>query len=90
MESLSRNSSRVSQWQLYKQLELIPDSVPNPQTHSKLGLSWVWRSLIELLIDELIDEQEVDYLERCWTLEESEAVQQSPSKTLQRLWILMN
>lgn len=59
-------------WQLYKRLELIPDSTPNPKispTALTTGVGWLWRSLISLLIAELVaEEREDEYLERCWAL----------------------
>lgn len=81
------------QWQTYKQLELIPDSVPNPYASGSaftFGLSLAWRSLLSLLMDELVDEQQVEYIERCWTLNEFGQGDKSPSSPLQRLWVLMN
>lgn len=94
MQSLNQKS----QWQTYKQLELIPDSVPNPDAKVatfkfglvKFGLGRAWRSLLSLLIDELVDqEQQVEYIERCWALNEF-GEKDNPTSSLQRLWVLMN
>ena len=89
MQSLSQNKSG---WQTYKQLELISDSVPNPvkAARFKFGLGRAWQVLISLLVDELVDrEQQVDYLERCWALNEF-GQKDNPDNSLQRLWELMN
>ncbi|MBV9388289.1 MAG: hypothetical protein JOZ78_17850 [Chroococcidiopsidaceae cyanobacterium CP_BM_ER_R8_30] len=90
---LSNRSREEYQWQAYKQLELLPASLQNRSVNipkSRLGLKMIWRSLICLLVDELVDqEQQVEYLERCWT-SESENQSHSPTTTLQRLWALMN
>ena len=90
---LSNRSPEDYQWQAYKQLELLPVSTQHPSANIpkfRLGLKMVWRSLVCLLVDELVDqEQQVEYLERCWTSEfENEGP--SPATTLQRLWTLMN
>ncbi|NDJ17340.1 hypothetical protein [Myxacorys almedinensis] len=89
MQFLNPNSD--VQWQSYKALELIPDVIQNsPTTGSRFtfGLGWAWALLLTLLADELVEEQTVEYLDRCWSHDESE--EPSPSKTLQRLWALMN
>jgi len=80
-----------AQWHNYKQLELISESVPNPSTHRnpiRTGLNIAWRSLLALLVDELIEEQQVEYLERCWSLNELGERERS-SSSLHRLWALM-
>ena len=86
------NPTNNAQWQTYKHLELIPDSVPNPDASVSaftFGLNLAWRSLLSLLMDELVDEQQVEYIERCWALNES-GQRANPSSPLQRLWVLMN
>ena len=91
MKTLSQTNN--SQWQNYKQLELIPNRVPNPYSKAstfKFGLDLAWRVLISLLVDELVDrEQKVEYLERCWIDREFEQRKNSAS-SLQKLWLLMN
>jgi hypothetical protein len=90
---LSDRSSQEYQWQTYKQQELLPISLPNPSASTlkfRLGLGMAWRTLVTLLVDELVDqEQQVEYLERCWTSEFGNEAP-SPASTLQRLWTLMN
>lgn len=89
MQSLSQNKS---EWQTYKQLELISDSVPHPvkAARFKFGLGRAWQVLICLLIDELVDqEQQVEYIERCWALNEF-GQKDNSDNSLQRLWELMN
>lgn len=81
------------QWQTYQQLELIPGAVPRPVTSalSTLGLNWVWRSLIALLVDELVTtEQQIAYLDRCWAAPDLEQPEASGVRTLKRLWLLMD
>lgn len=82
------------QWQNYKQMELIPDAVPNPSTKAstfKFGLGFAWQLLVSLLVDELVDpEQQVEYLERCWANNALDREDKSPTRSLQRLWVLMN
>lgn len=91
MKTLSQTSN--SQWQNYKQLELIPNRVPNPHDKASaftFGLDLAWRVLISLLVDELIDrEQQVEYIERCWANKEFEQ-QENSTSSLQKLWLLMN
>jgi hypothetical protein len=93
MKFSNRSLTHSAQWQAYRQLELIPDSVPNPaeQTHYlAAGLNPFWRKLLALLIDELVEEQRVEYLDRCWSLTEYDLKEQAASSTLQRLWFLIN
>lgn len=89
MNFLSRNSVKGSQWNAYKQLEQIPDTVSNPnKTQLTPGLNLFWRSLLALLIDELVEEQRVEYLDRCWSLNEP-GQKKSRSNSLQRFWELI-
>ncbi len=82
-----------NQWQFYKDLELIPDSVLEPQA-SKLAIALplrqLWRLLIDALARELVYEQQIEYLERCWTVGDSEPFTDVSSNTWQKLWTLMN
>lgn len=93
MKSLHRNINEKSQWDNYKELELIPNSIPEPQTNKQtfaFGLDRVWRVFIVALTQELIYEQQVEYLQRCWDLNDFEAETDTKSNTLHKLWILMN
>jgi hypothetical protein len=78
-------------WEIYKQQELIPDSVPHPDGEASLGLglAWMWKKLLSLLADELIVDQQVEYLNRCLALDEFGQGEKSAASTLKRLWLLM-
>lgn len=79
-----------NQWQLYKQLELIPDSVsqsPTKQTVVVFPLKIVWRVLINALANELVYEQQVEYLERC--LAQSQTELHPTNNTWHSLWNLI-
>ncbi|NJO93680.1 MAG: hypothetical protein HC820_03690 [Hydrococcus sp. RM1_1_31] len=93
MKYLSHNLTNDSQWQDYKRLELIPNSTQNPYNTSPsylFGFAVAWRKLISLLMDELIEEQQVEYLERCWSLKKFAEQEEFPTKSLQRFWMLIN
>jgi hypothetical protein len=90
---LGRNITNESQWEAYKKLELIPDSVANPQANTlsfTFGLNQAWRLLLTALMDELVDELQVDYLERCWALNDFESDDNASFQSLQRFWMLMS
>lgn len=90
---LGRNIINESQWEAYKKLELIPDSVANPQANKfsfTFGLNQAWRLLLTALMDELVDDLQVDYLERCWALNNFESDDNAGLQTLQRFWTLMS
>ncbi|MGL5805492.1 MAG: hypothetical protein ACRC2R_15660 [Xenococcaceae cyanobacterium] len=93
MKFLRHSIANGNRWQVYKQLELIPDTVlkssPN-KSRFLFGLDIAWQTLLSLLVNELVEEQLVEYLERCWELDESGQNQQNNSSFLQRLWMLMN
>lgn len=92
MKISSDRSTKDFQWAAYQQLELIPESVSNPADGPRpltSGLNLFWRPLLALLIDELVEEQRVEYLNRCWSLNEF-GEGDSSSSSLQRLWTLMN
>lgn len=52
-------------WHLYQDLELLPASESRSTSVPTFGLDRLWRGLLGLLADELIEEQRVEYLERC-------------------------
>ena len=72
---------------------MIPNSVPNPHANKlsfRFGLDLAWRLLVVALTQELVCEQQVEYLERCWTENRFEPHDNKGSNTLQKLWTLMN
>lgn len=92
MNFLDQSLSSSAQWRTYQQLELIPETIPNPAEQANplaSTLNLLWRPLLGLLIDELIEEQRVEYLDRCWALNQFDE-EQSVSNSLQRFWTLIN
>jgi hypothetical protein len=90
MKYLDRNKTEIDRdrWEVYKHLELVPDEIDRPNRGGfKFGIARVWRTLIGLLMDELVTEQQIDYLDRCWGVDEKD---RSPSKTLQRFLTLIS
>lgn len=82
-----------SQWRSYQQLELIPEMISNPVDRANpftSALNKLWRPLLNLLMDELVEEQRVEYLDRCWALDEFDEADPLSSKSLQRFWTLIN
>lgn len=80
----------MNQWQLYKKLELIPDSIPkspNKQPVLALPLQLAWKVFIDALAKELVYEQKIEYLERC--LAQSQNDLYLTKKTWRKLWNLM-
>jgi hypothetical protein len=93
MKFSRRDLTNSSQWAAYRQLEQIPDSIPNPNRRTnRLAscLNPVWRSLLTLLMDELVTEQRVEYLDRCWTLNELGEGDRVRSNSLQRFGKLID
>jgi hypothetical protein len=92
MESANHFSTIDHRWHVYKRLELLPDPVLDARDRKAFltfGFDWVWRQFIRLLVNELDEEQHVEYLYRCWELDEFGKGSRFPAGTLQRLWILM-
>jgi hypothetical protein len=56
-----------SYWQLYKKLEDLPEITPEPIAEPKLTLPLrqAWKLLLNLLTQELVYEQQIEFLERC-------------------------
>lgn len=82
----------MNQWQHYKELELIPDSAPEPKFNQfNIALPFVatWRSLLNALVREQVYEQSTEYLERCWAMNYSEPYTAKSAKPLQKLWMLI-
>lgn len=55
-------------WQTYRALELIADSVPQPQP-DKLAFVAVWRALASRFTQQLDCEHQIEHLERCLALD---------------------
>lgn len=82
-----------TQWQVYKELELIPDSVVAPQANkltSALRLDQVWRALIDTLTKKPSHQQPIEYLERYLALNCSEFYTARNSNTWHMLWTFLN
>lgn len=93
MQFIHRHLTNKSQWKAYKELELIPHSVPYSQANKvtfAFGLDRVWQLLIVALTQELVEDQQVEYLERCLTASNFDLESHKGSQTLQKLWTLMN
>jgi len=93
MKFLGSRSTNSSQWNAYKQMEMIPKSIPNPidrANYFSSALNLCWRPLLGLLIDELIEEQRVEYLDRCWLLNEFEGGKKIKSNSLYRFFVLIS
>lgn len=61
----------MKQWQIYKALELIPDSVPEPASNSHwLGeaVQPAWRSMVNRWAEETSKAQQIEHLKQCWLL----------------------
>ena len=92
MKFLHGNTPQTSCWQTYKALELIPDAVGDPPAKKLsfgFGLDQIWRHLLVALTQELVYEQQIEYLERCWAVNLLQP-NDTESNTLQKLWTLMN
>lgn len=90
MKSLHRNINEKSLWENYKELELIPNSISEPSARKtfSFGIDRVWRVLIVALTQELVYEQQVEYIQRCW--ERDYLGSENDNNSWQQLWTLMN
>jgi hypothetical protein len=55
----------------------------------KFGVDSAWSLLTSLLVDELVDEQRIEYLERCWAQDNPSRDSKSRSNQFKQLWSLM-
>lgn len=91
MKSLHHNATETSLWKTYKELELIPNSVPTSRNKLSftVGFAKAWQFLVTALTQELVyTDQQVEYLERCWAIEQDK-LDKIESNSLQKLWQLM-
>ncbi|PSF37665.1 hypothetical protein C7H19_08915 [Aphanothece hegewaldii CCALA 016] len=59
---------RKPHWQLYKELECLPQSIPEPTAEAAVltfPLREAWKVLMNVLAQELVYEQQIEFLERC-------------------------
>lgn len=58
------------QWQVYRALELIPDTVPLPVAEQARRLPLPsGNAMVNSLLSELSSEQQIQFLQVCWQLE---------------------
>lgn len=77
-----------SRWDTYKRLENLPSDLLEPEApRFALGTQYLWRKLLDVLADELVNDQCVELLERCW---EKDRFTDDRAVTLQQLWMLMD
>lgn len=83
----------TTQWQAYKELELIPNSATEPTKNplfNALLLSQLWRSLLNALTQEHFHEQRREYFERCWTIDYADPYTTKHIDQLRKLLTLLN
>lgn len=82
-----------TQWQIYQQLELIPDTVllPSPEkgtsTFYKGGL---WRGLVSYCTQNLSDQQKINHLKTCFQLNYSDPDLTEKFNFFQTIWRVLN
>lgn len=94
MKFRNHGSNHAEQWQVYRQLEAIPESVPNPYE----GQRWlttipnaVTRAIAALRPAPLHDGSHIEHLEACWALSLGRAAEpkiQPVGPWQPRLWLL--
>ncbi len=87
-QEISGAFNMKNKWQIYQELELIPDSIPAPQATEKTlvrPLAEVWRSLINRLTKNLSYQQKIERLEKCLARD----CVQHPNGW-QKLWLFLN
>ncbi|MBD1865352.1 MULTISPECIES: hypothetical protein [Trichocoleus] len=79
-----------SQWQNYRDLELIanPRSQQQPQ-HLPFSdrLDRIWRSLIDAGIKAFSEQQQTEHLDRCWSLAAPQGQPTNPFNICRLLWL---
>lgn len=81
------------QWQTYKNLELIPDVVKEPQASNSAFLNRLvtgWRSLVDTVVEKLSEEQQIKHLEKCWILNWTEDINTNQTSVWPTLWLILN
>ncbi len=83
------------QWQHYRELELVPDSAPEPKVRTPLQLAafpiaFLWRSLLNALAREHMYEQRTEYFERCWSADYAEPYTTNHNDQFKKLLTLMD
>lgn len=63
-------------WFLYRKLELLPAAETHSEPAPTFGLNRLWNGLLGLLTEELVEEQRVEYLERCLKKSRSSGIRQ--------------
>lgn len=83
------------QWQIYRDLELIPDAIPEPRSPHRdimIRCRQIWRSLVDGVITNFSDDQCPGHLERCLALTwyQRGIYPRNPSNPWRTVWLILN
>lgn len=82
-----------TQWQIYQQLELIPDTVSLPSTDkgtSTFYQSKLWRKLVTFCSQHFSDQQKISHLKSCFQLDYADPQITEKFHLFLTIWRLLN
>ncbi len=86
-------SCMKTQWQIYRQLELIPDGVSLPSSDkgtSTFYKSKLWKKLVTSCSQHLSDQQKISHLKTCFQLDYSDPHITEQFHLFQTIWRFLN
>ncbi|MCL1472216.1 hypothetical protein [Argonema antarcticum] len=81
------------QWQTYKNLELIPDPVTEPQASNSAFITRLgkgWRSLVDTVVEKFPEQRQIQHLEKCWSFNWTESSSTNRAMIWSTLWLILN
>jgi hypothetical protein len=82
-----------TKWQIYQQLELIPDTVLLPSEHQGISRFYqgkIWHSLVNYCTKNLSEQQTFDHLDAFFQLDNSDPNLIRKFRFLKTIWLILN
>jgi len=82
-----------TKWQIYRQLELIPDTVLLPSSEQGISRFYqgkIWHSLVNYCTKNLSEQQTFDHLDACFKLDNSDPNLIKKFRFFQTIWLILN
>jgi hypothetical protein len=82
-----------TKWQIYQQLELIPDTVLSPVDEKRISRfyrSKIWRSLVNYCTTNLSEKQIFDHLDSCFKIDLCDPNVTPKKYFFKTIWLILN
>ncbi|MGL4503474.1 MAG: hypothetical protein ACRC78_23865 [Planktothrix sp.] len=82
-----------TKWEIYQQLELIPDTVLSPGDEKRISKFYrgkIWRSLVNYCTTNLSDKQRFNHLNTCFKIDLGDPEITKKNYFFKTIWLILN